>query len=61
LQWNEDGSVDIFFGPAAPEGRERNWIKTLPNQCWSILCSLYGPLESYFDKSWRPDDFVKVE
>ena len=57
---NEDGSVDLYFGPTAPEGWESNWIKTLPNQGWQILLRLYGPLESYFDKSWKPDDFVKI-
>ena len=61
LQWNKDGSVDLYFGPVAPQGKESNWLKTLPNQGWEILLRLYGPLESYFDKSWRPDDFVKVE
>jgi len=25
---NPDGSVDIYFGPAAPEGKEKNWIRT---------------------------------
>jgi len=60
LQWNEDRSVDIYFGPSAPEGLESNWIKTLPNQGWEILFRLYGPLESYFDKSWKPDDIDKI-
>lgn len=61
LQLNEDGSVDVYFGPEAPEGKESNWIKTLHNQGWSVLLRFYGPLESYFDKSWKPDDFVKID
>ena len=28
LQTNADGSVDIYFAPKAPEGKESNWIPT---------------------------------
>jgi hypothetical protein len=28
LQKNTDGSVDIYFGPNAPAGKESNWIPT---------------------------------
>jgi hypothetical protein len=57
---NDDGSVDIYFGPEAPEGYENNWIKTIPGQGWEILLRLYGPLEPYFDQTWKPNDIVKV-
>ena len=30
LQTNPDGSVDIYFGPKAPAGKEANWIPTDP-------------------------------
>ncbi|MGI9647963.1 MAG: DUF1254 domain-containing protein [Acidimicrobiia bacterium] len=58
---NDDGSVDLWFGPEAPEGKERNWVRTIPNEGWEILFRLYGPLEPFFDQSWKPDDFVKVD
>jgi hypothetical protein len=61
LDINDDGSVDIWFAPQAPEGREKNWIKTLPGEGWEILLRLYGPLEAYFDKTWKPDDIVQME
>ena len=32
LQKNADGSVDIFFGPKAPAGKEFNWIPTTPTE-----------------------------
>jgi hypothetical protein len=57
---NADGSIDIWFAPEAPAGREKNWIKTLPGEGWGILFRLYGPLEPYFDKTWVPDDITKV-
>jgi hypothetical protein len=57
---NADGSIDIWFAPEAPAGREKNWIKTIPGEGWEILLRLYGPLEPYFDKTWVPDDITKV-
>lgn len=60
LRWNDDGSIDVYFGPNPPEGYEQNWIKTLPDQGWSIFIRLYGPLQSYFDQTWKPDDIVRV-
>lgn len=30
--FNEDGSIDIWFGPEAPKGKEKNWIKTIPGE-----------------------------
>jgi len=56
---NPDGSVDFFFGPAAPAGKPReNWIKTLPNAGWFAYFRLYGPTETYFDGTWRLPDIV---
>ncbi len=56
--YNDDGSVELYFGPDAPAGRESNWIQTLPDQHWFTYFRLYGPLEPYFDRSWRLDDVV---
>lgn len=57
---NPDGSVDILFGPRAPKGKEKNWIKTVPGHGWFTYIRLYGPLEPFFDQTWRPDDIVKA-
>ena len=53
---NEDGSVDLYFGPKAPEGKEKNWIPTVPNQGFFAYLRLYAPFEAYFDKSWELPD-----
>ncbi len=34
---------------------------TIPDQGWEILLRLYGPLEPYFDRTWKPDDIVRVQ
>ena len=54
---NPDGSIDINFGPAAPAGTDsggRNWIQTTPGKGWFMLFRFYGPLEPFFDQSWKP-------
>lgn len=56
LVTNPDGSVDLYFGPTAPAGKEHNWIQTMPGQSWNTLLRLYGPLEPWFDRSWRPGE-----
>ncbi len=53
---NEDGSVDIYFGPKPPKGFENNWIQSIPNRGWNMLFRVYGPLEPWFDKEWYPGD-----
>ena len=58
---NEDGSVDIYFGPKAPEGKETNWIQTVSGKGWNTILRLYGPLESFYDQSWKPGDPELVE
>jgi hypothetical protein len=56
LQQNADGSYDVYFGPEAPAGKDSNWIQTVPGKGWNMLFRLYGPLEPWFDKTWRPGD-----
>ncbi len=52
-----DGSVTVLIGPKQPEGvAAGNWIQTTPGKGWFVLLRLYSPLESFFDKSWRPSE-----
>ncbi|MGK7910435.1 MAG: DUF1214 domain-containing protein [Synechococcus sp.] len=55
---NDDGSVDIYFGPNAPDGLENNWIPT--GEDWFVLFRLYGPQEGWFESGWKLPDFEKV-
>jgi hypothetical protein len=58
---NADGSVDIFFGPQPPPGKESNWIQTVPGKGWFTMLRLYSPLEPWFDKTWRPGDIEAIQ
>jgi hypothetical protein len=53
---NADGSVDVYFGPKAPPGKEKNWVQTVPGKGWNTILRLYGPLEPWFAKTWRPGE-----
>jgi hypothetical protein len=56
LKVNDDGSVDVYFGPSAPAGLEKNWTQTVAGKSWNILLRLYGPEKPFFDKTWRPGE-----
>ncbi len=58
--YNKDGSVDLYFGPKAPKGKESNWIQTVPGKAWFVLFRTYGPLEPWFNKTWQLNDFEPV-
>ncbi len=60
LQTNADGSVDLYFGPSAPAGKDGNWIKTAPGRGWFVWFRFYGPTEAFFDKTWKLPDFELV-
>jgi hypothetical protein len=58
---NADGSIDLYYGPTAPKGKEKNWVQTIPGQGWWVYLRFYAPTKAYFDKSWTMGDFEKVE
>jgi hypothetical protein len=61
LKPNTDGSADIYFGPTAPGAANANWIKTVRGRGYFVAMRIYGPTQAFFDKTWRPDDIVKVK
>ena len=58
MQREEGGSVDVYFGPKAPAGMEHNWVQTIPGKGWFMILRLYGPLEPWFAKTWRPGEIA---
>ncbi len=43
--------MNVYFGPKAPAGKERNWMQTAPGKSWTMLLRFYGPLEPCLDKT----------
>ncbi len=61
LMKNADGSVDLYFGPKAPKGFEKNWIPTVAGKAWFPYFRLYGPTEAHFNRTWVLPDFERVK
>ncbi|MBE9569667.1 MAG: DUF1214 domain-containing protein [Proteobacteria bacterium] len=61
LLTNEDGSVYLYFSTKAPEGKEKNWIPTVPNKGFFAYFRLYAPLEPYLDRTWPLPDIEQIK
>jgi hypothetical protein len=60
LAKNDDGSIDVYFGPKAPKGKEANWIPTTPDRRFFMLFRFYGPKAAAKDGSWQLNDIEKL-
>jgi hypothetical protein len=60
LQKNDDGSVNIYFGPKAPVGKESNWVPTRPSSEFEVLFRFYGPEPALFEKTWKLPDIERL-
>ncbi len=58
---NPDGTVDVYFGARAPEGKEKNWVPTNPDKGFFLVFRFYGPTEGYIDKTWTLNDLELIE
>jgi hypothetical protein len=57
---NADGSTDIYLGPAAPAGKERNWMETVPGKGFFAILRLYSPTEAAINKGWKPGEIERT-
>jgi hypothetical protein len=58
---NTDGSVDVYFGPEAPAGKEANWVFTQKETNWFPWFRFYGPQEGLYTKSWKMPDISETK
>ncbi len=61
LKDQKGDTVELYFGPKAPEGKENVWIQTIPGKGWFSYFRIYGPEAPAFDGSWKPGDFEEVK
>jgi hypothetical protein len=61
VDYNADGSIDIYLGPTAPEGKEANWLQTDPDRKFFLLSRFYGPEPALFDKSFEMNDIERLK
>lgn len=59
MKKNSDGSVTIYVGPEAPEGQQSNWIPTSGKRPMPMF-RLYGPTDAFNNKTFKMNDFEKV-
>ncbi len=55
-----DGSTDLYLGPKAPDGKQGNWLATVPGKGYFAILRLYSPTEPAIDMSWKPGDIEKI-
>ncbi len=59
---NPDGSTPVYFGPQLPPGvKTSNWIQTVPGKGYTVILRLYGPLQPWFDKTWKPSEVERMK
>ena len=54
-------ALQFYFGPTAPAGKEGNWVQTWPGKGWNVILRLYGPLQTWFDQTWRPGEIDEMK
>ena len=59
-QMDADGSYDVYFGPKPPQGKKGNWLETVQGKNWFPGLRMYGPLEPWIKKTWRPSEIELV-
>lgn len=58
---NADGSIDVYFGPEPPKGKEKNWVETTPGRVWFSYFRFFGPTEPFLEKTWKLPDFEPID
>ena len=61
LKANSDGSVDVYFGPKAPKGKEGTWIPTKEGQRFFMLFRCYGATPAVYDGSFELNDIELLD
>ncbi len=60
LEYNEDGSLDIYIQHEKPEGHESNWLPA-PDDDFNVTMRMYWPQESVIDGTWEIPFVQKIE
>jgi hypothetical protein len=60
VQKNPDGSINIYFGPKAPAGKESNWVPTDSEREFELMFRAYGPKKEFFEKKWALPDVERT-
>jgi hypothetical protein len=59
LTVNADGSIDLYFGPEAPNGMANNWVQTEAGRSWFPYFRFYSPMPELLSREWILPDIEK--
>jgi hypothetical protein len=59
LKANDDGSIDVYLGPEAPEGLRSNWIPT--GEDFFLIFRFYDPQKPLFEKTWQLPEVARIK
>ncbi|MET9211961.1 MULTISPECIES: DUF1254 domain-containing protein [unclassified Nocardia] len=57
---DDTGSYTVFVGPRRP-AQAKNWLESVPGRGWFGLLRWYGPKQEFFERRYKPGDFVRIE
>ena len=60
-QTRPDGTTSIWISPEPhPEAPGGNWVQSVPGRGWFAILRLYSPTATFFDRSWRPSEVLRL-
>ncbi|UJP09088.1 DUF1254 domain-containing protein [Microbacterium sp. KUDC0406] len=57
---NDDGTVDVYFGPRAEPGQEANTIETGDSDAFELMFRFYGVGKDVMTKQWALSDVERI-
>ncbi len=60
LEFNDDGSLDLYLQAAIPEGHESNWLPTPSNGNFELTLRVYIPGPSILDGTYLPPPVMRL-
>lgn len=58
---NDDGSLDVYFGPKEIPGLESNFIATGASDTFELMFRFYGVGPEVMSKEWELDDVDLID
>ena len=59
LEYNDDGSLDIYIQHESPDGNEANWLPA-PADGFTVMMRLYWPSQEIIDGTWELPELHKI-
>ncbi|WP_291516544.1 DUF1214 domain-containing protein [Bdellovibrio sp. ArHS] len=54
-------SIDVYFSPKAPLGKQKVWIKTIPGKKWFAYFRIFSPGKAAIEGPWKLGDILEMK